>query len=57
MKNASTEKRRTVAYLRVSTVDQDLEKNKADILLIATDEEETNSLKNPFAHDEGIFPF
>ena len=27
--------RKTVAYLRVSTLDQDLEKNKADILLFA----------------------
>ncbi|MDA3843866.1 MAG: recombinase family protein [Candidatus Kapabacteria bacterium] len=28
---------RTIAYLRVSTIDQDLEKNKADILLLAND--------------------
>ena len=26
---------KTVGYLRVSTVDQDIEKNKADILLLA----------------------
>ena len=30
-------KLRTVAYLRVSTIDQDLEKNKADILHLAND--------------------
>ena len=28
---------KTVAYLRVSTIDQDLEKNKADILKLAND--------------------
>ena len=28
-------KKRTIGYLRVSTVDQDLEKNKADILMLA----------------------
>ncbi len=31
------DKRRTVAYLRVSTDGQDLEKNKADILRLAND--------------------
>lgn len=31
------QKSRTVAYLRVSTSDQDLEKNKADILHFAND--------------------
>lgn len=30
-------KNRTIAYLRVSTVDQDLEKNKADILFLANE--------------------
>lgn len=30
---------RTIGYLRVSTVDQDLEKNKADILKLANDKE------------------
>jgi len=33
--NRSQNKTRTVAYLRVSTIDQDLEKNKADILSFA----------------------
>ena len=28
---------RTVAYLRVSTMDQDIEKNKSDILTFAND--------------------
>ncbi|WP_247233358.1 hypothetical protein [Telluribacter sp. SYSU D00476] len=28
---------RTIAYLRVSTIDQDLEKNKADILHLANE--------------------
>lgn len=28
---------RTIAYLRVSTIDQNLEKNKADILHLAND--------------------
>lgn len=32
-----TEQSRTVAYLRVSSTDQDLEKNKADILHLAND--------------------
>jgi len=32
-------KQRTVAYLRVSTIDQDLEKNKADILKLANDKD------------------
>lgn len=31
----TTATRKTVAYLRVSTLDQDLEKNKADILNFA----------------------
>lgn len=30
---------KTIAYLRVSTIDQDLEKNKADILLLANKKE------------------
>ena len=30
---------RTIAYLRVSTIDQDLEKNKVDILKLANDKE------------------
>jgi DNA invertase Pin-like site-specific DNA recombinase len=30
-------KERTVSYLRVSTIDQDLDKNKADILKFAND--------------------
>lgn len=33
------QKFRTVAYLRVSTTDQDLEKNKADILHFANDKD------------------
>src|SRR3972149_3998226 len=32
-----TRKKRTVAYLRVSTVDQDVEKNKNDILRLANE--------------------
>jgi hypothetical protein len=28
---------KTIAYLRVSTIDQDIEKNKADILRLAND--------------------
>lgn len=31
--------RRTIAYLRVSTIDQNLEKNKADILHLANDKD------------------
>ena len=30
---------RTIAYLRVSTPDQDIEKNKADLLRLANDKE------------------
>ena len=31
----NSEKKRTIGYLRVSTIDQDLEKNKAEILMLA----------------------
>jgi len=37
-------KTKTVAYLRVSTIDQDVEKNKADILKLANKEELGNVL-------------
>ena len=30
---------KTIGYLRVSTIDQDIEKNKADILKLANDKE------------------
>ena len=30
---------KTIAYLRVSTIDQDIEKNKADILRLANDKD------------------
>ena len=36
-KKVKPNKPKTVAYLRVSTIDQDLEKNKADILTLAND--------------------
>ena len=36
-KDQKKRSKKTVAYLRVSTVDQDLEKNKADILKLAND--------------------
>jgi DNA invertase Pin-like site-specific DNA recombinase len=48
-------KNKTIAYLRVSTVEQDLEKNKADILTFANDrdfgkvkfvEEKVSGMKN-----------
>ena len=32
-------KPKTVAYLRVSTIDQDIEKNKADIIILANDKD------------------
>ena len=35
----SPRKHRTIAYLRVSTVEQDLEKNKADILQLANEKD------------------
>jgi len=33
--NAASDAQKTIAYLRVSTLDQDIEKNKADILHFA----------------------
>ncbi len=30
---------KTIAYMRVSTIDQDIEKNKADILRLANDKD------------------
>jgi len=38
-KKAKSNKPKTVAYLRVSTIDQDLEKNKTDILSLANDKD------------------
>ena len=37
MGKVKQDKGKTVAYLRVSTVDQDTEKNKADVLHFAND--------------------
>jgi len=41
---------RTIAYLRVSTLDQDLEKNKADIVHLANEKDlgKENSLRRRF---------
>lgn len=40
---------KTIAYLRVSIIDQDIEKNKADILRLANDKDlgwvKTNKVK------------
>jgi hypothetical protein len=38
-KITSEKSMKTIAYLRVSTIDQDLEKKKADILLLANKEQ------------------
>ena len=37
--NRATRKHKTIGYLRVSTADQDLAKNKADILKLANDKD------------------
>lgn len=37
MKEKKEHQRKTIGYLRVSTIDQDIEKNKADILCLAND--------------------
>ncbi|MBU1344798.1 MAG: recombinase family protein, partial [Proteobacteria bacterium] len=39
MKTNNAHKLKTIGYLRVFTFDQDIEKNKADILKLATDKE------------------
>lgn len=39
MKTNNKHKSKTIGYLRVSTIDQDIEKNKADILKLANDKE------------------
>jgi DNA invertase Pin-like site-specific DNA recombinase len=39
MKKNKEHKPKTIGYLRVSTIDQDIEKNKADILKLANDKE------------------
>ena len=39
MKEKEVHQQKTIGYLRVSTIDQDVEKNKADILKLANDKD------------------
>jgi DNA invertase Pin-like site-specific DNA recombinase len=46
---------KTIAYLRVSSIDQDIEKNKADILKLANDKG-LSIIKQIGGNSRGVLP-